>query len=237
MSTARHVLPLRNVTELMAAIGRALDRPAGVEGMVVLSGAPGLGKTWAATRVANEFDAILVELPSCVTRAGFCRLVSAEIGVTARPATIENLVREIGVWLADNPRRPLIVDEADHLAKGRGMGLEIIRDIYRLCSPAGAAIVLIGERTFKQTLERPDWERVASRVVEWAEALPVDAGDVQMLAEQLYPAMPLDDELVGAVLAEARGSVRRAINALHARHSAAAVSGGLRVVSGGEVRP
>lgn len=215
--TAFRVAQLSNVLRLVELIESLRGRPAELPGFGAFYGKAGVGKSHAAIYALNLFQAYYVELPSCVTQRGFCETVAAEMGIDAPARSTDRLVQQIGGHLADHPRRPLIIDEADHLVR-RGI-IELVRDIYRLAAPAGASIVLIGEQAMPARLER--WERIASRVLRRVKAEAVTLDDVILLAGMVLGDTQIEESALALVHAWASGSARRSSTALYLLRDAA----------------
>src|SRR3546814_17247352 len=98
----------------------------------------GFGKGGSAADAANTFRAYYVEAKSSWTRRFFLMAILREMGI--EPAkTIPEMVEQISEQLVLS-RRPLIIDEMDHIV-ARNM-VDLVRDIYD--GPA-APIMVIGE--------------------------------------------------------------------------------------------
>ena len=134
---------------------------------------------------------------------------------------IYRAVEEIGNHIADNPRRPLIIDEADFLVK-RGM-IEIVRAIYKHCAAAGAGIILIGEENMPNALKV--WERVDSRILKSTKAVPLDNRDLEVLAGLIAPGVKLPKEVLDKLRQATGGSARRAVTRLYDLREIAAAKG------------
>lgn len=214
-SRARTIAKLTNVSRFVDLIETLKDRPIDLPGLGVFSGAAGLGKTMASIYAANVHRAHVVECDFTWTQKAFCEAVMGEIGLLVKGAPtrmpIYRAVGEIGDYFAENPGRPLIVDEADFLVR-RKM-IEIVRAIYKYCAPAGASIVLIGEESMPKALKV--WERVDSRVLMSVQALPLDLADAVTLANLICPGITFEDGVVGRLRQAAGGSARRIVARLH----------------------
>lgn len=119
---------LKNVARLMAAVERVENRAEHLPGLICVYGYSGLGKSTAAALVANTFRATYLEAKSYWTQKVFLENLLRELGDPKPRGTIASLAEEASRLLADL-RRPLIIDELDHIvAKGY---VELIRDILR----------------------------------------------------------------------------------------------------------
>lgn len=210
IEAAGTIAPLSNVMRFSQMLTEVLSRPLALPGFAVFDGPAGLGKSFAAMFAANRHRAHVLRLESCTTQRGFMERLAAELGLRSPARSIEGIAHQIADHLIANPHRPIILDEADHLAR-RGI-IELVRDIHDIAAPAGAAIAMIGETGFYAGLKR--WERVQSRVLVHEEAKPLTARDVELLSKLILGAV--DAASTARVSKAAGGSARRAVTALYA---------------------
>lgn len=215
------IAALSNVARLAELTEALINRPAEVQGFGVFYGRAGLGKTYSAIWACTKYRAWHLEVDSCVTPRGFLLQCCAALGILQPKGTVQALAHQVGDYLADRPRRPLIIDEADHLAR-RGI-IEIVRDVYKRCAPAGSAIILVGEETLPSRLEQ--WERIASRVLRQVRAEPMTAEDASVLASAICPDLECPAEVAAALAAAAKGSTRRCVQRLYEIRDQAAALG------------
>ena len=215
------ILPLASVTALVELVEYVLNRPPELPGFGVLYGRAGMGKTTSCIYAVNRYRAYTVRCAFTATQRGFCEDVAKELGLASPARTIHRLVQQIGDHLADHPLRPLIVDEADNLARRKI--IEIVRDIYEGCAPAGAAVILVGEQALPEVLQR--WERIDSRVLRRVESPVPGVEDAELLAQRVCPGVALDEDALQRALSLCRGSLRRLVSAFFALRDAAALDG------------
>lgn len=215
LSGVNTIAPLKNVTLFTELVERLVNRPPELPGFGLFSGRAGLGKTFAAMYAINEYRAFYVECDFTWTQKAFCEAVMVELGLlpprTVLKQPIHRAVALIGDHLADHPRRPLIIDEADFLVK-RGM-IEIVRAIYKHCAAAGSSIILIGEENMPNALKM--WERVDSRVLKGIKAAPTDQADVKVLAHLVCPGLTFTDDVIAKLRSCTNGSARRVVTKLY----------------------
>ena len=192
--------PLANVGLTLGALSGAMKRPAHLPGIVVLYGPSGLGKSTAATVATVQLQAYYVQAKSSWTRKAVYQSILKVMGIV--PAkTIYEMEEQVAGQLAAS-RRPLIVDECDHLvAKG---SIEIVRDIYEA---SGAAILLIGEEHLPASLSR--WERIHNRVLEWVPAQYADMDDARALRDLYCDRVAVADDLLAHIHGGSKGVARR----------------------------
>ncbi|MEW6490520.1 MAG: ATP-binding protein [Thermodesulfobacteriota bacterium] len=210
------VAPLTNVARLAAAVQQAIERPRHLPGMVTFYGPPGRGKSMAAAYAATKFAAVYVECKSSWTRRALLLAVLKELGVKEPRGTLYELTDAVSELLVLT-RRPLIVDEFDHIvAKG---AVEVVRDIYE---GSQAPILLIGEELMPARLAK--WERFDSRQLDFIEAAPPSLDDARHLARLYCPEVKIAEDLVAAIHGASAGSVRRlCIKLEHVRRECLAV--------------
>tara|TARA_R110000787_G_scaffold211281_4_gene321153 strand:+ start:1545 stop:2273 length:729 start_codon:yes stop_codon:yes gene_type:complete len=219
------IAPLSNVMRFTELVERLVNRPPELPGFGVFAGKAGLGKTFSAIYAINKYRARYVECDYTWTQKAFCEALMVELGLlpprTRLSTPIYRAVAEIGDNIADNPGRPLIIDEADFLVK-RKM-IEIVRAIYKHCAGAGASIILIGEENMPNALKM--WERVDSRVLKSVKAEPISEDDVKVLAGMVCQNLKFDKQAVQRLTRSSGGSARRVVTRLHDIKEAAGVNG------------
>lgn len=196
------IAPLRNVVALAQMTDRLLGRRMYLPGMGVMYGLSGFGKSTAAMYAANKFRAVHIQCKSVWTKKTLCVSILEEMSIKPAP-TVPKMVEQIGEELAAS-LRPLIVDEADHLA-AKGM-IEVIRDIYET---SFAPIIMLGEQGLPDMLKR--WERIDGRVLVWAEAQPSSFADAGHLARLYSPQIEIASDLLTEIHRKSAGSARRIV--------------------------
>ncbi len=191
---------LVNVGLCLAALDKAMRRPAHLPGLVTFSGPSGWGKSTSAASVATLRQAYYVEAKSYWTRKYFLEVVLREMGI-APARTIGAMGDQVAEQLAMS-HRPLIIDEFDHLVDRSAV--EIVRDLYE---GSRAAILLIGEEQLPKKLER--FERFHGRVLDWVQAQPAGLEDAQALRDLYCSGVSVADDLLAHLVEIAKGSVRR----------------------------
>lgn len=195
-----NVAALRNVAALCRLVDRVENRAAGLPGMATFSGPSGWGKSTAAGYAANRHDCHVVQMKSTWRTKKFLEAVAQELSI--RPAkVIGDISDQIAERLARSGRT-LLIDEADALVHA-GM-IEVVRDIYE---SAQVGVILIGEETLPQDLRR--WERVHGRMLDWVQAEPGTAQDLEQLIMVYAPDVAIAPELRRAILAASGPSIRR----------------------------
>lgn len=192
--------PLKNVRLTSQALERALGRERNLPGIVVLYGPSGWGKSMAASYCNNKFDGVYVECRSYFTKKTLVEAILKEMGV--RPGrTIAEMMEQVASQL-DLSRRPLIIDEMDHLVDKNA--LEIVRDLHEM---SRGTFLLVGEEQFPRKLKRRS-ERFHNRVLVWQPALPASKEDAKELADYYCPGVTIADDLLESIRRGSAGVAR-----------------------------
>ncbi len=198
--------PLRNLTLLEELVLKLKGRSPDVPGLGVFHGRSGDGKSRAAAWVgASDHMAYYVEANDFWTPRAMLRAIVDAMGL-ALPAHATNneLAGKISEEL-ETSRRPLIIDEADHLAK-KDM-IDKVRALHDMAAPGTASIVLIGEEGLPQKLQR--YERFHRRILDFVQAEPCDMDDARQLAALYCPRVMVADDLLSRLLEQTYSSTGR----------------------------
>jgi chromosomal replication initiation ATPase DnaA len=204
------IVPLTNVGLLASAIERALQRPQGLPGVIVMYAASGLGKSVAATWAANQHRAYYVECRDTWTKKAFLLAILRDMAILPG-RTLSEMVDQIAEQLGRSGR-PLIVDDVQYLLDKSAAN--VLTDLY---NASQGTIVLIGEERVPASLAK--LERLHNRVLEWVPAQPATTVDVQQLARVSYPKVAMADDLLADLHREVKGCLRRVAVNLYRIHS------------------
>ena len=184
----RHEMAMTtNVRRFLAAVRELNDRPLGVEGMGLLWGQPGEGKSTTVAFATNTLDGIFLRANACWTVTSMLGALMIELGQPAgryRAPMIDASVR----CLMENPR-PIFIDEADYLLRQTDM-LDVMRDIY---DSTGSPVCLIGMETMARKVQTNG--RFARRITQWVEFRGITLHDTRTLADTICEVAVEDDLL------------------------------------------
>lgn len=220
-STIVNVAALSNVSAAMEAMEQALDRGAGLPGLVCFYGRSGLGKSYGAAYVANKTRAYYVEAKSLWTRKTYLVQILRDMGILPE-RTLPEMLEQVCEQLALSGR-PLILDEADYLVDKYGASL--LQDLYE---GSRAPILFIGEERLPAKLKRQA-EKVHRRVLRWVPAQPADRDDCRALAQLYCRDLEIADDLLDHINAAVEGCTGRIVVNLHGVRSEARVRGWERI--------
>lgn len=196
--------PLKNVAAFSTLITKVVERPLHLPGLACFSGPSGLGKSRSAVYGANKYQAAYVECDQFTTAKSLLTMILRELGVQRPKGTVPDLIEQAVNAMTGNVRRPVIVDEAHHIAAKRFV--DVLRTLH---DKSAAPVILIGEETLPKQLEQ--FERVHNRMLSWVQAVPCDAEDFAILAKMVCPEVGIAADLAQAMLAATRGNTRRII--------------------------
>lgn len=218
------VAPLANVARLTELITRTASRAEGLPGMGCFYGRAGLGKTTAGVYAVNKFNACHVEALPIGGVKGLLNMIVTELGLKPRRTTEDLFKQAVQELLLT--RRPLIIDEADHILRDKP--IEIVR---RLHDMTGVPVILMGEEEMPQKLQM--WDRVHSRMLSWVGVEPATIEDARHLSAIYARGVTIDPSLLKGLLIASGGSLRNvSTNLAHVREYA--LVHGLRTITEGD---
>ena len=203
-SFVNRAAPLKNVAAFAEMITRVVERRPDLPGMACFSGPSGLGKTKSAIYGANTYRAAYVECNQFTSAKSLLASILKELGDEHPRGTVTDFIEQAALRMAADPKRPVIVDEAHHVAHKRFV--DVLRSISDMST---APVILIGEETLPTQLAA--FERVHNRMLAWVQAVPLDMEDFWYLAEVSCPGIKISEDLAKAILTTTRGNTRRAV--------------------------
>lgn len=193
---------LKNVMGFRELVARIQERSPSLPNIGVMHGRSGDGKTYASIYAQNKTRAIRVEVGDTWTRKTLLTSILREGGLANPKGSIPELSELATSMLAEDPERPLLIDEADKIVdKGY---IELVRE---LAMKSNAPILLIGEEALPQKLAQ--FERVHNRVLAWFGAEPCDLDDARKLADLLLAPVTIGDDLLEEIRRQGDGRARR----------------------------
>jgi hypothetical protein len=215
---SRNLAALPNVSKLLALVEKLETRHVSLDGLGVMHGRPGLGKTSAGAASAVLQGALHLVVESMVTPRSLLEMIAENMGVRHPKKCPNNVLFRMVAHAREESGRTLILDEADRLMKTSL--IELVRDLY---DQTKAPIVLIGEEDLPQELLR--WPRVHSRVLAWSGVEDATAMDVDLLAPVHLPGIEITADLKAALLVGSGHNHRYIVGNMAAIADAARVKG------------
>jgi putative secretion ATPase (PEP-CTERM system associated) len=159
------------------------------EGFVVITGAPGTGKTTLAKILLQEMDASVVVAHLTTTQLeadDMLRMVAASFGLRYEGLDKAGLLKSLENFLLarsrERKRALLVIDEAQNLP---GRSLEELRMLSNLQigDKALLQIFLLGQEQFRNMLDDPMLEQLRQRVIANYHLTPLGADECQRYVE------------------------------------------------------
>lgn len=205
----RHKMaPVKNILILRGAYEALAQRGPGVEGMGLVHGPAGYGKTTALAWLRAQTNAVHVRACATWTPRSMLAMIMRELGREPLYRSAD-MVPEIVKLLSDS-NRGLFVDELDYLLGSDHLrtNLDSLRDIHDLSKQPVLLIGMAGvEKTIASRLQ------LSRRITQWVEFLPADLDDARTLAETVCE-VQLDDELLAELHGQAKGNIGLISNGL-----------------------
>ncbi len=195
----------KDVRLFLQATDALLNRPPGTEGMGLLGGHPGLGKTTSVALVANLYDGIFARALSSWTPTSMLGTLCKELG-GKRLCRCTDMVDYIVGELSKGQPRPILIDEADYLFKKKDIEMvESLRDIYDLSK---CPVILIGMEDIARCVRTN--AIVSRRITQWVEYEGIDLEDSHLVARECCE-VDMADDLIQYVHKETAGNIGRVI--------------------------
>ena len=191
-----------NVRRFLAAVRELTDRSLTVEGMGLLWGLPGEGKSTTVAYATNTLEGIFLRANACWNTTAMLQALSLELG-QPRGRFKNPMIDACGRCLMENPR-PIFIDEADYLLRQPVM-LDVMRDIY---DNTGSPVVLIGMETFARKVQTIGEGRFARRVTQWVEFRGISLTDARIVADTVCETH-VEDDLLSRLYEAARANIGR----------------------------
>lgn len=198
---------LLNVSLAVEATEVALGRRDHLPGMVCFTGHSGLGKSKAASYVAQQYRGFYVEIMGHWRKKELVEMIMLQLGI--RPQKGMGLTACIDAVIDELSKcgRPLILDEFDQLVDRKYGADELLLMILNIAKRSNGAILLIGEELLPQKLKK--YEKFHNCVYWWYQAVTSDLGDCRILAKHYYPDLEIRDDLMEKTLRDCHGITRR----------------------------
>lgn len=192
----------KNVRRFQAAVRELRDRPLGVEGMGLLWGRPGEGKTTIIAHSTNQTGGIYLRANAGWTVTSMLQTLVLELGGV--PGSRRSPMMNYCFEKLRGSLRPIFVDEADYLFRQTDM-LDALRDIY---DESGSPVILIGMEDIARTIQNNG--RFARRITAWIEFKGIDIEDARTVADTVCE-VNLADDLLAHLHQEAEANIGRMV--------------------------
>ena len=201
----------KNVRKFLAVMNDLRVRPMGVEGMGILWGKPGEGKSTILAYATNIFNGIFIRAKRSWTMTSLLEAIIIELrGVPGRRRSqMEDWIEKRLMEARED--RIIFVDEADYLFS-RNMAsndmLDVLRDIY---DSTGTPIILAGMENIARRIQEEG--RFARRITSWVEFQGIDLDDARIVADTICE-VGVADDLLAHMHRECKASIGNIVPAL-----------------------
>lgn len=216
-----------NVDMFVHLVGSLEKRSTGMDGMGLVFGEPGLGKSRTAIWYADKINAVYYRAKEHTTLRSLLEGIVVELGQAPGYRT-SDLYNQITATLQES-NRTVFIDEIDYLTT-RGGGIETLRDI---ADETGVAVILIGMMDAERKVARFKhlYDRLAAHVLRFR---PLSEQEIQGLASQVCE-VALDESAVKEVHLRSGGKLRKIFQEFN-RAEKVARANDLKTVNGGHLK-
>ncbi len=203
---------VKNIARLGDALDAVVDRSDGTEGMVLVYGATGVGKSTALAYYLNQYNAIYVEASPAWSLGSMLSAITLSMGQMpkGRAADLEKQITDEMMQQG----RPLFIDELDHiLLPGQGTSLRMLEALRSIYDKSRMPVVMSGMDKIDRKIKLR--EQLSRRVFQWVEFTDLDAADVRITADTLLECH-LADDLLADIVTATQGRMGRLIPVLAA---------------------
>ena len=194
-----------NIRKFLLAMQALSERGVGGEGMGLLWGEPGEGKSTTIAYVVNSRGGVFLRARVTWTVTSMLQALMRELDLEPshrRDPMIERAIEELM-----RHGRPIIVDEADYLFRQTDM-LDALRDIY---DSAGVPVVLVGMGDIARRIRTNErFSRFRRRITQWVEFAGLTMEDARRVADELCE-VHVSDDLLARLHEETRGNIGRVV--------------------------
>lgn len=190
-----------NIRRFMEALHELRARSVGEEGMGLLWGNPGEGKSTTISYVINSQGGVFL-------RARVTWSVTSMLQTLMRELEMEGgryrapMMNDAIEALSRHPR-PIFIDEADYLFRQTDM-LDALRDIYDV---ANVPVILIGMEDIARRIRSHDkFNRFKRRITQWIEFAGLSLEDTLEVSREICE-VDVADDLVERIHAETKGNI------------------------------
>jgi DNA transposition AAA+ family ATPase len=204
------IAAVKNIARLGDALDAVIDRSDGTEGMVLVYGSTGVGKSTALAYYLNQYNAIYVEASPAWSLGSMLSAICLAMGhmPKGRAADLEKQITDEMMQAG----RPLFIDELDHiLLPGQGTSLRMLEALRSIYDKSRMPVVMSGMDKIDRKIKLR--EQLSRRVFQWVEFTDLDAEDVRITADTLLECHVADD-LLADIVTVTQGRMGRLIPVL-----------------------
>lgn len=197
------VVPVKNITKLAQAGDALIHRGPGEDGMGLIYGDAGAGKTTACAWFRNRTDGIYVRAMALWTPVAMLEAIATELGLPGSHRAAQMMTTIIDA-LRKRPR-PIMIDEADYVIDYGKRMVETLRDLHDFSK---SPVILIGMTGIERAvLSR---KQLSDRILRDVHFKPCDLEDARMMAAALCE-VEVEEDLLAELHKRSKGSPRQMV--------------------------
>jgi hypothetical protein len=190
-----------NVMRFHDAVRQLRSRDVNVEGLGVLSGDTGEGKTTSVLYVCNLIDAVYLRARATWSASSMLRALVTELELT--PTYRHDPMVQLSIDKLRLEANPVFIDEADYLLE-RPVTLDILRDIY---DDAKVPVILIGSEDFVRRIRSANrYDKHRRRISQWIHFNGITFEDALKIERELLD-IRVDEELLRSLFKASKGNI------------------------------
>jgi hypothetical protein len=210
-----------NYARLLQAVKAVEQRGAKESSLLLVSGAPALGKSRAVERFSADNGALFLRATKNVKYDFFLRqlaeIAKVDLGATfdakgktvIKAATSKDVIKDRLTKKILIDQKPIVLDEVQHLLDNKAALLEVIRDISDRTQVL--VILVAGEADFPYQLRKHP--QISSRIYQEVEFQPWPYQDIKIACKQLCE-VTIEDALIQRLTDESSGLMRLVMNGI-----------------------
>mgnify|MGYP000164656995 CR=1 FL=1 len=176
---AETICPIKNWVPLETAFRAVSALPQGSPRMILVHGAPGLGKTTAVGRLHLRHDGAYAYASTTWTKKSFLKKLAGRLGVAVKTRdTADEILDAIFVRIQKMNDGLIVIDEFDRISRNEGL-VELVREIHDI---SGVPIAIVGMNTIAKDLE--NFEQFDQRIGERVLFEAIDIDDARSIADR-----------------------------------------------------
>ena len=213
-----HAVNTSNVGRLVEALDALRYRAGSEEGMGVLYGAPGEGKTTAMTYAVNRVSGVFLRARVTWTVTSMLKALCIELEL--EPGYFKDPMVEAVIDELRKRPRVIFMDESDYLLRQSEM-LDVLRDIY---DNAKVPIVLVGMEKIALKMGTSDrYNRFKRRITQWVKFDGISVPDTQSLISELCE-IQVEEDVVEPLHAAGQANIGEIVRLLQEAEAYAGVN-------------
>lgn len=204
------VAPVKNVARFGEALDAIFQRSAGEDGVVLVHGATGAGKTTALAYYASKHNAYYVEASPAWSMTSMLRAILGALGQEPRGRAAD-MERQIVDQLSITGR-PLFVDEINYIfLPGQQTTLRMVETLHSIYDKSRMPIALVGMDRIDRRIkaQHPQFARRTT----FLEFRDMDIEDLRTTADTLCE-VRIGDDLLDALFSVCKGRMGYAVRGL-----------------------